>query len=69
MSFCGLCGTDLDARGERTCTCRPGSRLEEVVGAAARASSRDSSPDSFRRALRAAAWTFRPANTRKDLPS
>lgn len=66
--FCAFCGADDDERGRRTCSCTPpSSRLAEVAIAAARASSRDDSPDSFRRAFRAAAWTFRPS--RKDLPS
>ena len=67
IRFCALCGTNLDERGERTCSCAPAATRLAAVAIAAARSADDDSLDSFRRAFRAAAWTFRP--NRKDLPS
>lgn len=66
--WCSFCLADLDEDGQRTCTCRPVSRLADVAVTAARASSRDESPASFRDAFRDSSFVFRP-QARKDKPS
>ena len=68
-AWCSFCLADLDEDGQRTCTCRPVSRLADVAVTAARACSRDESPTSFRDAFRDAALVFRPRPNRKDRPS